>query len=59
MITYDELQVILEAKRQGKEYIEIPVITENGTWNAPFCGTCGRIIHHPDCSKANWSNTDA
>lgn len=59
MITHDELQIILEAKRQEKEYIEIPVIISNGTWNALFCGTCGRIVHHPDCSKANWTEPDA
>jgi len=56
MITHDELQVILEAKRQEKENIVLPVITPNGTWDAQFCGSCGRIIHHPECPKAQWSN---
>jgi len=51
MITHDELQVILEAKKQEKEYIEVQILTPNGSWTAPMCGTCGRIIHHPNCPK--------
>lgn len=51
--THDELQVILEAKKQEKDYINIEVQTPNGSWVAPFCGKCGRIIHHPDCPE--WS----
>jgi len=53
-ITHDELQVILEAKKQEKDYINIEVRTPNRDWMAPFCGKCGRIIHHPDCSE--WKN---
>lgn len=50
-VTHGELQVILEAKAQGAETVTLPVETPNGTWDVQFCGTCGRIVHHPDCPR--------
>lgn len=47
--THEELQVIIDAKLQNKDYVEYKIVTQNGGWTAPFCGRCGRIVHHPDC----------
>lgn len=56
--TLDEARIILEAEKQNKEYINLEIQSLNGNWTAPFCGSCGRIVHHPDCPKANWSSND-
>lgn len=51
-MTHDELQIILEAKKQGKDIVNIEIQTEKGSsWAASFCGKCGRIIHNPDCPE--------
>lgn len=50
VITHNELQIILEAREAGTETVTLPVI--NGRqWLAEFCGTCGRMICHPDCPR--------
>lgn len=56
--THNELQVIIEANKQEKDYLEMEVKTPNGSWIAPFCGICGRIVHHPECPEANWSKPE-
>ena len=51
--THDELQIILDAKLQGENYIDIEIKTPGGSWIMPFCGKCGRTVHHPDCPEWN------
>ena len=60
MLTEFESKIVAAAKEQNKEYLEITLKNYDGRelWTAPFCGTCGRIVHHPDCSKANWTEPD-
>lgn len=57
--THEELQTIIDAKLQGKDYIEYEVMTPNGSWIALFCGRCGRIVHHPDCPEWNTNAEEA
>lgn len=47
--TENEMRVIEEARRQGLD--EIQVLIANTKMTVPMCGTCGRIVCHPDCPR--------
>jgi hypothetical protein len=54
--THNELQIILEAQRQGKEYVELEVIGSQGPYIAAFCGVCGRMVHRADCHRVRMAD---
>lgn len=51
MLAHLELQIILEAKERGEEYVELPVVQGETTSSMSFCGMCGRVVHHPNCPR--------
>lgn len=46
-LTGGEVQVIALAAAQGTPYVD--VLFHNTL--TPACGSCGRMIHHPDCAQ--------
>lgn len=54
-LTADEVKLIAIAAVQGKAYIDVDF---HGT-PTPCCGSCGRLIHHPDCSQLRMEREDA
>jgi hypothetical protein len=59
MAPHEQLAISM-AKKLGKDHITIPVLVSEDRWDyvaTTFCGTCGRIAHHPDCSVRPSSQT--
>jgi hypothetical protein len=47
-----EQLVIGLARKQRTPRVSIPLTLKGGSIStATFCGTCGRIVHHPDCPQ--------
>jgi hypothetical protein len=46
-----EQLVIGLARSRGVPRVTIPLTRPGGSIEVSFCGTCGRIVHHPDCPR--------
>jgi len=54
-LTGEEVKIIAIAALHGKDYL--PVEFHGEIVNS--CGTCGRMIHHPECAQLALERADA